>query len=343
MTGGGAGAKLPLAMILAGDIGGTRTILALFDEDGRRPAILETYRNQEHASFHEVVGAFVRRHRPRLELACLGVAGPVRGNRSEITNLPWVLDGAGLAAELGIEQAWLLNDLEALAHGISVLQPEELSVLQAGAADTPGPCAVIAAGTGLGQAGLTWDGKAHRPFATQGGHVGFAPQDELELELARFLLAERERLSWECVVSGPGLVNLYRFFRDSGREQEPAWLAEALRNGDPAPLVAQFARDGRSALCASAMALFVKLYGAAAGDLALAMLATGGVYIGGGIAAKNLDPLRQGGFMEAFLAKGRMRSLLETIPVRVILNDRAGLLGAAHYARRLASRRHSAC
>lgn len=320
-------------MILAGDIGGTKTILAVFEGPGRaKPILLETYASREHASFSQIVEAFVAKHHPKVELACVGVAGPVKHDRCETTNLPWVVEAHALAADLGIERAWLLNDLEALAHGIAVLRPEDLVELNPGAPDAQGNRAVIAAGTGLGEGGLYWDGKAHQPFASEGGHADFAPHDELETDLLRFLLEETDHVSWERLVSGMGLANLYRFLRETGREEEPAWLAEAMRAGDPPQLISQFAREGRSRLCQRTLDVFVSLYGAEAGNLALKVMSTGGLYVGGGIAPKNLDKMRDGTFMKAFAAKGRMRPLLEAMPVRIILTDDTGLLGAAHCA-----------
>jgi glucokinase len=320
-------------VILAGDIGGTKTILALFERDGLTvPVAEETFPSRAHGSFDEIVRVFVSRHPARISLAGVGVAGPVKNGRSEATNLPWVVDSGRLARDLGIERAFLLNDLEAYAHGIEVLQPEDVYELNAGEPGASGNRAVIAAGTGLGEAGLFWDGASWRPFGSEGGHTDFAPRDELEIELLRFLLKEHERVSWERFVSGLGIVNIYRFFKETGREEEPAWLAEAMRAGDPGAVISEGARSGRSRLCERTLSLFVALYGAEAGDLALKVMASGGVYVGGGIAAKNLEALKAGSFMARFTSKGRMRPILEAMPVRVILNERTGLLGAAHGA-----------
>ena len=323
-------------MILAGDIGGTTTTLAALDGDlARASMIFESYLSREHAQFGEILELFLHQHPLAVDACCVGVAGPVRNQRCAVTNLPWIVDGEEIAGLAGIEEAWLLNDLEAVGFGIEVLEPHEILELQAGEPQAKGHRAVIAAGTGLGEAGLFWDGSAHSPFASEGGHGDFAPSDELEIELLRFLLREHERVSWERVVSGPGLANLYRFLRDSGRfaaDSEPAAIADEMRTGDPAAVISRCAAAGTSPLCARALSLFMKLYGAEAGNLALRMMATGGLYVGGGIASKNLDWLRSGPFIEAFLAKGRMRPLLEAIPVRLLLNDQTGLLGAARCA-----------
>ena len=343
------------AMILAGDIGGTQTTLALFAvpggiAPGLRPeaVLVERFNSRDYAQFGDLLQDFCARHRPRVVAACVGIAGPVRANRCTATNLPWTVDGAGIAGLLGLSEVPLLNDLEAIGFGIDLLQPQEIFELQAGAPGAQGHRAVIAAGTGLGEAGLCWDGAAHRPFATEGGHADFAPQDELQIALLRYLRQEHEHVSWERVVSGPGLVNLYRFLLASesageGRErQEPPGMAERLQADEPAAVVWQCAASGESPLCGQAVDLFLRLYGAEAGNLALKTMATGGLYIGGGIAPKILDWMRRGSFIEAFRAKGRMRPLLEAMPVRVILNPQAALLGAARYtALREAARGHA--
>lgn len=323
-------------MILAGDIGGTRTTLAALDRDlARASMIFESYLSREHADFGEILKLFLHQHPLAIDACCVGVAGPILDNRCAVTNLPWIVDGAEIASRLGLDEVRLLNDLEAVGFGIDVLQPHEILELQAGEPQAKGNRAVIAAGTGLGEAGLFWDGAAHSPFASEGGHGDFAPSDEREIELLRFLLREHKRVSWERVVSGQGLANLYRFLHDSGRfaaGSEPAAIADEMRTGDPAAVISRYAAAGTSPLCARALGLFMKLYGAEAGNLALKMMATGGLYVGGGIAPKNLEWVRNGPFIEAFLAKGRMRPLLEAMPVRLLLNDQTGLLGAARCA-----------
>ena len=335
-------------MILAGDIGGTKTTLAVFSSTAavgrgglgsaagieRDPAIVQTYDSRDHARFGEILNDFCERHRPKIAAACVGIAGPVLGNRCSATNLPWTVDGAELAGLLGLDEFRVMNDLEAVGYGIDLLEPQEIFELQPGVPGARGNRAVIAAGTGLGEAGLFWDGATWRPFATEGGHADFAPRDEVEIGLLRFLLRRHAHVGWERVVSGPGLENIYRFLLDAaaGSVQEPEALVEELRSGDPAAAISKYAANGESAVCAQAIALFMKLYGAEAGNLALKMMATGGLYVGGGIAPKNLHWLRTGTFLEAFLAKGRMRPLLEAMPVRILLNDQTALLGAARCA-----------
>jgi glucokinase len=320
-------------MILAGDIGGTKTNIAFF-EDATRPEIVvqRTFPSREHAGLEEIIRQFLGEHALQVRHAAFGVAGPVRNGRCEATNLPWVVDAATLAAELGTRDVWVINDLEANAYGISVLAPADLATISAGATNAAGNAAIISAGTGLGEAGLYWDGRTHHPFGSEGGHATFAPGDALEAELLQWLSSQLGHVSWERLVSGPGLVNVYRFLRDTRRGEEPSWLADEMRAGDPAGAISRAAQDARSPLCVHALDLFMALYGSEAGNLALKMMATGGVYIGGGIAPKNLDKLKDGTFMKRFVAKGRMQPLLEAMPVRVILNNKTALLGAARCA-----------
>jgi glucokinase len=243
-----------------------------------------------------------------------------------------VVDSDLVARELGLKSVGLINDLEANAWGIAVLEAKDLVVLNEGAADASGNAAIISAGTGLGEAGLYWDGKQHRPFATEGGHTDFAPRSRLEMDLLEYLLKEFQRVSYERVVSGPGLLNIYRFLRDAGRGEEPGWLARRMRGEDPAAVISRAALDGESDLCAQALDLFVSMYGAEAGNLALKVMATGGVFLGGGIAPRIIRKLEEPAFLNAFTAKGRMKPLLQAMPVRVILNDKTALLGAARFA-----------
>ncbi len=321
-------------MILAGDIGGTNTRLALFDEkDGRLTSIAEaTFPSREHASLEVVLRKFTATHPFPVTCAAFGIAGPVQHGRSDATNLPWIVDSSLLAHELGLKSAGLINDLEANAWGITVLEPQDLIVLNEGIPGASGNAAIISAGTGLGEAGLYWDGRQHHPFATEGGHTDFAARNRVEMELLESLLKHFQRVSYERVVSGPGLVNIYRFLRDTGRGEEPAWLAERMRLQDPAPVISAAALKGESDLCVQALDLFVSLYGAEAGNLALKIMATAGVFLGGGIAPKIISKLKEPVFLNAFTGKGRMKPLLQAMPVRVITNDKTALLGAARFA-----------
>ena len=321
-------------MILAGDIGGTHTRLALLEaRDGRLIIVAEdTFSSREFASLEAVLRKFLASRPLPFAHACFGIAGPVRNGRCDATNLPWVVESSLVADELALESVGLINDLEANAWGIAVLEAKDFVVLNQGASDASGNAAIISAGTGLGEAGLHWDGKDHRPFATEGGHSDFAPRNHLEVELLEYLLKQFQRVSYERVVSGPGLLNIYRFLRDSGRGEEPPWLAEQMRAEDPGAVISRAALKGTSELCAQALDLFVSVYGAEAGNLALKIMATGGVFLGGGIAPKILQKLMESGFLNAFTAKGRMKPLLHAMPVRVILNDKTALLGAARFA-----------
>jgi glucokinase len=320
--------------LLAGDAGGTSTRLAIVEVGGGALEVATTARfeSRSHPSLASIVQAFRAAHPRPVARACFGVAGPVVGGRVETPNLPWVVDAAALARELGLDQVDVINDLEANAYGIFALSAADFTVLNAGA-PAAGNRAVISAGTGLGEAGIVWDGRSHRPFATEGGHANWAPTTELEAELLRHLSRKfGGHVSAERVVSGPGLVNVYEFMRDTGRGQEPGWLKEALASHDHAAVISTNAMNGKSELCAAALDLFVSAYAAEAGNLALKLMAIGGVYLGGGIAPKIIARLKTPAFVKAFTAKGRLTSLLEAIQVRVIMNDQAALFGAARFA-----------
>ncbi|RJQ56936.1 MAG: glucokinase [Desulfobacteraceae bacterium] len=323
-------------MILSGDIGGTKTRLAVFEADGGilNAVCEETYPSTDFKSLEEIVGSFLSANRKEIQSACFGVAGPVKEGRSRLTNLPWQLEERRLAKHLKLSSVCLINDIAAVGYGVGCLRSEDLFEINRGADRATGNAAIIAAGTGLGEAGLFWDGRHHHPFACEGGHVDFSPRNDLEMDLLRYLLKQFEHVSYERVLSGPGLLNIYRFLQDVKGGKEPDWLEDAIGQEDPPAVIAREALAGRSDLCERALDLFVSLYGAEAGNLALKTLATGGVYIGGGVAPKILEKLTSGIFMEAFLEKGRMKPLLEAIPVRLILNDRIALIGAARCAQR---------
>jgi glucokinase len=321
-------------MILAGDVGGTKTNLAFFESSGGRlvPRAEATFQSRDFASLDELVMRFVTEQRVRVRHAAFGVAGPVKSGRCETTNLAWIVDAAVLASKLDIGAVTLLNDLEASAHGIGELAPSDFFDLNPRAAGAPGNAAVVAAGTGLGEAGLFWDGRRHVPFASEGGHADFAPTSEIEEELLRWLRRRFEHVSYERILSGPGLVNVHEFLRDRAGAPLPSWLAEQMKSvGGPAA-VSRAALEKTDPICAQALDLFVSIYGAESGNLALKVMAIAGVYLGGGIAPKIVEKLRDGTFLRAFAAKGRMKELLESVPVRVVLNDKAALLGAARCA-----------
>jgi glucokinase len=292
--------------LLAGDVGGTKTRLAIFEVDGTQLESLseKSYPSGEYASLDDIVRDFLARENADCRQACFGIAGPVQHGHAETTNLPWIIEAQAMASKFGFERVSLINDLEANAWGIDALSDDDFCVLNAGRPDASGNASVIAAGTGLGEAGLYWDGHRHWPF----GHV-----------------------SWERVVSGMGLVNVHNFLRAYRSVAVPSWLSDEMEAGDTAAAISRAAMQEQDALCVEALDLFVKLYGAEAGNHALKIMAAGGVYVGGGIAPKILDKLKGSLFMEGFLAKGRMRHLLEAMPVRVILNDRTALYGPALY------------
>ena len=322
-------------MILAGDIGGTKTVIGLFDEVADRLHTVreETFPSKSYGALEEILDQFLRSGpSPVPRAACFGVAGPVVRGRSEATNLPWVIDSTALESTLGLKDVSVINDLVATAYGIPVLNPEDLHILNEGRSDPGGNMALIAAGTGLGEAILFWDGQAYRGVASEGGHADLAPRNALEIELLQYLLSRFHRVSYERVLSGPGIFNIYSFLKQAGYGEEPDWLAEKLQGRDPTPVIAEAAKRRECDLCVRTLHLFVSLYGAEAGNLALKALATGGVYIGGGIAPKIVEQLTDGTFMEAFTDKGRLSPVLERMPVQVILNDKTALLGAARYA-----------
>jgi glucokinase len=322
-------------MILAGDIGGTSARLGFFEiRNGKPFPVAEcTYRSQQYKGLDDIATDFMESQRHKVRAACFGIAGPVRHGRVVTPNLAWVVDSRSLAQELGLARVNLLNDLEANAYGIAMLDPEDLVTLNPGATDASGNQAVLSVGTGLGEAGLFWDGKTHRPFACEGGHGDFAPRDELEAELLLWMWSKYGgHISYERVLSGPGLLAIYEFLRDTGKIAEEPEVVRAMAEGDASAVVSRTALDGRDELCMKALDMFVSFYGAESGNLALQTMATGGMFIGGGIAPKILQKLQGPGFMTAFTEKGRMKPLLQAMPVRVIIKDTAALLGAARFA-----------
>jgi glucokinase len=316
-------------LLLAGDIGGTKTNLGLFEAGP--PLVLArgaTYPSRQQSGLGEMVVAFLGKDRGHVAAAAFGVAGPVRNNAAVLPNLPWSVDGGEVARAIGIPSVTILNDVAATAWAVDQLGEKELATLQRGQRSEHGARAVIAAGTGLGEA-VFISGRWSAALPSEGGHADFAPRTDLEIALLVHLRAQFGRVSWERVVSGRGLVNVFRFLVETGRAHEPAGVAERLGAGDPAAAISRAALAGESPACEAAMDVFASAYGAEAGNLALRAVATGGVYLGGGIAPKILPWLERGGFLGAFRAKGRLSPFLMDVPVHVILNDRAALLGAA--------------
>jgi glucokinase len=322
-------------MILAGDIGGTHARLALFEvKQGRFELVqAEIFPSQQYAGLDEIVIQFVNTAGIRPAQACFGIAGPVTDGRVEASNLPWIVESSRLAHELGISSASLINDLEATGWGIGALGSEDLVPLNNIIPhDSGGNQAVIAAGTGLGEGGLYWDGKRHHVFASEGGHCDFAPLDDLQVELFEYLRKRYDHVSYERVLSGPGLVNIFDFLRNTGRGTPPEWLEAEMAEHDAAAAISRSALAGKCAVCEQALDIFVAIFGAEAGNLALKLKSTGGVFLAGGIAPKILPKLKTSTFLQAFLNKGRLRRLMEIIPIKVITNDKLALLGAARCA-----------
>ena len=300
--------------------------------DAVEPVRIQVFPSENYFSLIEILHEFLGESRPDVQSACFGLPGPVINGVVTTSNLPWVVIEAELRQTLGTERVEIINDLEANAHGISALGPDDLVTLSPGSPTASGNIALISAGTGLGEAGLYWNGDAWQPFASEGGHVDFAPRNELEAAMLTWMLRQHAHVSYERFLSGPGLHNIYRFLIEYGCGQEPDWLAERIANGTPGAEISRAAMEQGVEVCQTALDRFVSIYGAEAGNLALKMLASGGVYIGGGIAPKILSELKKPRFMESFLNKGRMRALLQECPVKVIVNDQTALLGAARVA-----------
>jgi glucokinase len=321
-------------MILAGDIGGTHARLAFFDVvDGQiRLTASRVFPSREYRGLDEIVSQFVSESNLHPQTASFGVPGPVRNGRVETSNLPWIIEAKRLCEELQVEKTLLINDLEANAWGIPSLDSKDVVALNQVKGVPVGNQAVVSAGTGLGEAGMFWDGKQNHVWPCEGGHCDFAPRNELEVDLFRYLAKRFGHVSYERIVSGPGLVNVFRFLKDTGRGAEPPWLTEQMQNSDPAAAISKAAVAGQCPTCEHALDLFISVYGAEAGNVALKFMAMGGVYLGGGIAPKLVAKLAGPLFMQNFVGKGRLQPLLEAVPVRVIVNDKTALMGAARYA-----------
>ncbi len=323
-------------MILAGDVGGTKVLLSLYQfENGRLQHVAEElFPARDFTGLEAVVRLFLEhQNQPAVSSACFGVPGPVRNGRLKLTNLPWLLDSRELSRNLDIDHVFLINDLEANGYGIPELTSDQVYTLSSGDPSTIGNRGLLSAGTGLGEAVLMWNGMTHIPVASEGGHCDFAPRNEIEISLLRYLQRTvGGRVSYERVVSGIGLKNVYSFLRDDQGMSESAELKERMAQEDPNAVIGELGETGKDELCARTLDIFVSVYGAEAGNLALKVFATGGIFIGGGIAPKILDKMRDGTFMHAFTDKGRLSDLLVQTPVHIILESRAALMGAAAYA-----------
>src|ERR1700676_304157 len=321
-------------MILAGEIGATRTRLAAFETEGSRlkRVVEKNYVSQQHDGLSGILADFIKTKGIRVHRACLGVPGPVRAGRSKISNLPWVIDAREVAKQLKLDSVGLLNDMEAYAYGIDGLESKDFITLSEGAEGAEGNRAVISAKTGLGMAGLYWDGFRHHPFACEGGHADFAPRNDLQMELLAYLQKKYGRISCERILSGPGIKNIYDFLRDAHKAEEPEWLRTAMSAApDPPALISQMALEGKAAMCDQSLSIFVSVFGAETGNCALNFMSTGGIFIGGSIATKIIRKMNDPVFLESFLDKGRMGTILKDMPVKIVANDDSGMIGAARY------------
>ena len=321
-------------MILAGDVGGTKVDLGLYDfVNGKlKKSRDKVFKAKEYNGLETIVKEFLGED--KVTAACFGVPGPVRDGRLRLTNLPWTLDSRELSKNLGIDHVFLINDLEANGYGVAELAPEQIYTLSEGDPSQTGNRALIAAGTGLGEGLLIWNGRTHIPYPSEGGHGDYAPRNEDEIDLLRFLKEKYNgRVSFERVVAGMGLTSIYEFLREVRGMEEPAWLTEKFAAaGDPNSVITEMGLSAKSDICEKALDMFVSAYGAEAGNLALKVLSVGGLYVGGGIAPRIIEKLKDGTFMKAFTDKGRLSQLLINMPVRIILESRAAQMGAAAYA-----------
>ena len=323
-------------MLLAGDVGGTKTILGLFTSGAgpRHPLVERTYSSRGYPNLGHIVQAFRSEHGGHFDSVCIGVAGPVVDGEATVTNLAWDLSEEKLRDRLGVKRLKLLNDLQAIGYAVPLLAPADVHVLNPGNPDPSGPVAIVAPGTGLGEAFLTRENGQTVSHPSEGGHADFAPGSPDQVDLVHYMMTRFGHVSCERVCSGGGIPNLYAFLRDTGRYEEPTWLAQELAGAeDPNPVISGHALgDGRpSALCLATLGLFASILGAEAGNMALRVLATGGVLLGGGVPRRVLPALEREGFLKAFRAKGRMSDFLGRIPVHVITNNRAALMGAAQH------------
>lgn len=326
--------KLPSSgTVLAADVGGTKTNLALFQiEKGKLVSLKnQRYPTSDHQSFVKAIRQFHDDKVSQIDCACLGVAGTVDGDKVRGVNFAWEIDAKKLEKDLKIKKVLLINDLQANAYGLSALQNDDFITLSKGKINE-GNAAIIAPGTGLGEAGMFWDGSSYHPYATEGGHCNFSPNNEIDLELWKFLNKKFDHVSWERLVSGQGIINIYDFVRKFRKKKEPKWLTEELKIDHSAKIISAAAIEKKDAVCVETLQLFIKYLAVESSQLALKTKATGGIYIGGGIAPKILELIDKKEFYKNFINAGRMEHLLKTIPVKVVLNDKTALLGAAYYA-----------
>jgi glucokinase len=321
-------------MILAGDVGGTKTLLGLFERDGRRlkAARIDILASADWPTFEAMIAGFLAEGRERPRRAAIGVAGPIFKGKSQVVNLRWAVDARKVSKVIGNKPVALLNDLEASAHGLNELAPRQLVNLTPALRPGDGNAALISPGTGLGMAILVRDGGRLLVSASEGGHVDFAPRDAEEAALLEYVQRRHPRVSQERIVAGPGFSAIYDFLVDTGREKATPAMLKRLASGDRNAAVSEAGVEGSDPAAERAVEMFVSLLGAAAGNLALVAKASGGVFVGGGIPPRILPKLREGTFLESFRAKGRLRTFLETVPVKIVVEPRLGLFGAAAFA-----------
>ena len=325
-------------MYLVGDIGGTKTNIAILELSGKKfkTVFEKSFLSKEHDSLRTIVKkVFDEEVRNKYEIshACFGVAGPVKNGKCDATNLPWLVNSKKIAEVLNIDSSsvFLLNDLEAAAYGIECLEENDICYLNKGVPQKGGTRCLISAGTGLGESIIVWDGKKYKPIPSEGGHSDFAPRNKIEIDLLNYLIDKYGRISYERILSGPGLWNVYNFFKETAYKNTSLWLLDRLKEEDPSAVISDVGMSKKDECSEKALELFVSVYGAEAGNLALKSLSTGGVYIGGGIAPKILEKLKEGGFIQTFTNKGRLSVLVSQMPVMVVLNDKIPLLGCGNY------------
>lgn len=321
-------------MYLVGDIGGTKTNIVALEGNGRYKTIFEqTFQSKEYDSLRTIVKKVIDEKGFKITGACFGVAGPVKNGRCEATNLPWIIDTKKIAEVLRINEhlVYLLNDLEAAAYGIEGLEEKDFYILNKGNPQKHGTKCLVSAGTGLGESIIVWDGKKYKPIPSEGGHTDFAPRTKMEIDLLNYLINKYGRVSYERILCGPGLVNVYEFFKETAYQDISAWLLERIKSEDPSAVISEIGMSKKDECCEKTLDLFVSVYGAEAGNLALKSLATGGVYIGGGIAPKIIEKIKEGSFMQSFTNKGRLSIMVAQMPVKVILNPKHPLLGCANF------------
>ncbi len=320
-------------LVLAGDIGGTKANMALceFRATGMEVVKEKRYISKNHNSFIDIISDFVEGY-PNPEKVCLSVAGPVIDGKVKFTNLSWQIDRNEISKKLGGSPIAILNDLEATAYGLAALKPEELYTLHKGTNETPGNIGILAAGTGLGEAGMFYDGKNYHPFATEGGHCDYAPRTKQDLGILYFLQARYEHVSWERLLSGNGIVTIWEYLTEMEEKPRPKWLLDAMKTTDPAAVISNAAKDAKCTTCIEAIKLFDRFLAIEAANMILKFKATGGLYLAGGIAPKIISLLDPANWKNVFESSGRMKHLLNTVSVHVMMNEKAPMLGSIYYA-----------